>query len=239
MIDAVFISDLHLHPDDIAISERFNRFVVWAKQHTKTIYILGDLFHVWPGDDSLGPWSEFIAQQFSELAMNGIKLYYMHGNRDFLLGKRFAKLASFNMLSDPTTITLGNQKVMLSHGDRYCINDRAHQWLRCLTRNALFTWLFLKLPYSFRNNLVNKVRQHSEGNRNKSAYLMDIVPSAMLAHMKNLDTKILIHGHIHKPGCLSHVYHAKEYLQYVLSDWDDNPSILCYDREKSFYFVHI
>ena len=238
MIEAVFISDLHLHPQDIEISKRFNQFLVWAKQHVKKVYILGDLFHVWAGDDTLDDWSVSVAQQFNQLAASGIELYYMHGNRDFLLGKRFAKLASFNMLADPTLITLGKQQVMLSHGDRYCVHDRGHQWLRRLTRNVFFSTLFLSLTSGFRAHLVSKVRKHSQKNREKPSYLMDIVPSAMITHMQQLKTNILIHGHIHKPGLISHSYEGKNYLQYVLSDWDDNPSILCYDSKKGFYFDH-
>lgn len=236
MIDAVFISDLHLHPDDRAITERFNQFLIWAKENTRAVYILGDLFHVWPGDDGLDEWSTSIALQFKQLAATGIRLYYMHGNRDFLLGQRFARLASFQMLTDPTLIRLGDKTVMLSHGDRYCVNDKSHQRLRYLTRNRLFTCLFLSLPYQLRSRLVNKVRDHSQNNRYKSSFLMDIVHSVMLAHMFKFNSKVLIHGHIHQPGLTTHSYQGHTYLQYVLSDWDDNPSILCYDSQKSFYF---
>mgnify|MGYP000025162138 CR=1 FL=1 len=239
MIDAVFISDLHLHPQEKAITERFYRFVEWAASHTKVVYILGDFFHVWPGDDALDDWSRSIAMQLSWLSSQGVKIYFMHGNRDFLLGLRFAKLASMTLLNEPTVIMLGDTKVLLVHGDRYCIKDKGHQWLRWLTRNAIFPALFLRLPYKIRTKLVNKLRQHSQVNRNKPAAYMDIEVSVMLRHMQQLQVPILIHGHIHRPGVTTHEYQGEFYQQFVLSDWDDNPQLLCYDKSVGFYFVQL
>ncbi len=236
MIEAVFISDLHLHPQEKAILERFYRFIEWAASNTKVLYILGDFFHVWPGDDALDDWSLTIASRLSWLASQGVNIYFMHGNRDFLLGARFAKLASMTLLNEPTVIMLGNKKVLLMHGDRYCTKDKGHQWLRRLTRNAIFPALFLRLPYKFRVNLVNKVRQHSQTNRHKPAIYMDIVTSVMLEHMQQMQVQILVHGHIHKPGLTMHEHKGISYQQFVLSDWDDNPLLMCYDRPNGFYF---
>ncbi len=236
MIDAVFISDLHLHPEEQKITERFYRFIKWAANHTKTVYILGDFFHVWPGDDALDGWSKSIAERLSWLAAQGVKLNFMHGNRDFLLGKQFASLASMTILPDPTVITLGNTNVLLVHGDRYCTKDKGHQWLRQLTRNILFPRLFLFLPYSIRAKVVNKVRQHSQTNRSKPFIYMDIVVPVMLNHMQKMHTSVLVHGHIHKPGHTTHEFQGASYQQYVLSDWDDNPILMCYDRPNGFYF---
>lgn len=236
MIDAVFISDLHLHPEEAPIAERFERFIQWASSNTRAVYILGDFFHVWPGDDGLDAWSEGIGARLSWLASQGVTLSYMHGNRDFLLGPRFASLASMTLLREPTIITLGDRKVLLMHGDGYCIHDKAHQRLRRVTRNERFVNLFLKLPFSLRNKLVNTVREHSQNNRSKPAIYMDVVPSAMLNHMDSLQVRVLIHGHTHKPGLTTHDFKNEQYLQYVLSDWDDNPLLMCYDRANGFYF---
>ena len=239
MNDAVFISDLHLHPNDADITERFNTFIEWATHNTRSVYILGDFFHVWPGDDAIDAWSQSIAAKLAGLAAVGIKLFFLHGNRDFLLGEQFAQLASLTLLGEPTVIKLGNQNVLLVHGDRYCTNDKGHQWLRRLTRNPIFPRLFLLLPFPFRSKLVNEVRQRSQANRNKTTVDMDIVTSVMIDHMRRLDLSILIHGHIHKPGLTTHKYEGNNYLQYVLSDWDDKPNLLCYDRAKGFYFVRL
>ena len=237
MIEAVFISDLHLHPNEHAILHRFNQFIQWAANNTKNVYILGDFFHAWPGDDALDPWSQSIAEQLSWLSLQGVKLFFMHGNRDFLLGKRFAKQASLMMLSEPTVIILDGMKVLLVHGDRYCTKDKRHQWLRRLTRNSIFPALFLRLSYAFRAKIVNKVREHSQAHHNQPAAYMDVVVPVMLEHMQKLHVTTLIHGHTHKPGFISHPWGGEIYSQYVLSDWDDNPLIMCYDKANGFNFV--
>jgi len=236
MIDAVFISDLHLHPNEDLITDRFDRFIKWAANNTRTLYILGDFFHVWPGDDALDSWSETIASQLAGLVKQGIPVYFMHGNRDFLLGKRFAQLAGFTLLTEPTIITLGKDKILLMHGDRYCTDDKGHQWLRRLTRNWLFPRIFLLFPYKTRAKLVHTIRNRSQINRGKPAYQFDIVPSTMLKHMKQLNVETLIHGHTHKPGLTIHELEGIKYRQFVLSDWDDNPLLMCYDRPNGLYF---
>lgn len=237
MIDAVFISDLHLHPDDVGILNRFDAFLSWAQDSVKSIYILGDFFHAWPGDDSIDDWSRSIALKLSNLKQQGITLYYMHGNRDFLLGKTFAKLAGLQVLSDPTVIKLGEERVLLSHGDRYCTKDISHQRFRLLTRNLLFSTLFLCLPLSFRQKLVNKVRDISLSNTTKSMDEMDVVADAVIKHMNSYQLFILIHGHTHRPGLTEYNNNSRKLQRYVLSDWDDTPRFLCYDRTKGIYFA--
>ena len=239
MTEVVFISDLHLHPDDKDILDRFNDFIIWAKSSVKSIYILGDFFHAWAGDDSINDWSLGIAKQLNSISSQGISLYYMHGNRDFLLGKVFADLAGWNILSEPTIIQLGQEKVMLAHGDRYCTNDKAHQRFRLLTRNRLFTKLFLSLPLSYRERLVNKVRTLSQSNQTKTMAEMDVVPESVIKHMSEYKISTLIHGHTHKPGLTNHHNNSQELKRYVLSDWDDSPSILCYDNTIGIYFTQI
>lgn len=228
MIETVFISDLHLHPERADIQERFDAFVRWAKSSVKNIYILGDFFHAWAGDDSINDWSRGIAAQLRDLAASGICLFYMSGNRDFLLGSEFAQQAGWTVLHEPCVITLGEQHVLLVHGDRYCTKDKAHQRFRALTRNCLFSWFFLKLPLSYRERLVNKVRQMSEGAIVKTMEQMDVVPDAVKKHMLHYKVKLLIHGHTHKPGVTSYAVDGQELARYVLSDWDDRPTVLCY-----------
>jgi UDP-2,3-diacylglucosamine hydrolase len=239
MMDAVFISDLHLHPQDFLITERFHAFVQWASKNTNSIYILGDLFHVWPGDDAIDPWSESIAAQLSSLASQGIALYFMPGNRDFLLGERFLRLASLKRLREPTVITLGENKILLVHGDRYCTRDTGHVWLRRITRNIFFPSFFLSLPRSLRLKIVFAVRHRSQSQQAKSAPDMAVVESVLLAHMKQKGVHLLIHGHTHQPGLTVHEQQGVLYHRYVLSDWDDNPLIVCYDKSSGFYFTRL
>ena len=236
MIEAVFISDLHLHPGESIITERFQRFTSWAATNTRSVYILGDFFHVWAGDDAFDAWSASIASQLAGLAEKGVALYFMRGNRDFLLGDLFAKRAHVEMLTEPSLITLGGERVLLVHGDRYCTLDKGHQWLRRLTRNTIFPTVFLRIPLAWRNHLVNTIRKTSQANRNKPASTMDVVPAVMLEHMKQANVEIVVHGHTHKPGLTTYHCNTGTYKQYILSDWDDNPKILCYNESLGFYF---
>lgn len=233
---AVFISDLHLHPEEPLITARFNRFIEWAAQNTKTVYILGDFFHAWAGDDSIDSWSESIAKRLRWLSQQQVAIYFMHGNRDFLLGKAFADLAGIIILPEPAIIRLGDKRILLVHGDRYCTNDKGHQWLRRLTRNRWFSHFFLRLPYKVRAQLVSKIRQHSQTNRSKPYSKMDVVASDMIEHLQKYKVATLIHGHTHKPGLINHCYNEIMYSQYVLSDWDDNPRLLCYHKSMGIFF---
>ncbi|MGQ3891038.1 UDP-2,3-diacylglucosamine diphosphatase [Legionella sp. CNM-4043-24] len=236
-LDAVFISDLHLHPNNPEISERFNAFIDWAAAHTRVVYILGDFFHVWPGDDGLTDWSTDIASRLASLSGQGVQLYFMPGNRDFLIGQRFADLARMTLLTEPTVIQLDDLPVLLVHGDRYCTKDRGHQYLRALTRNRLFTRLFLSLPLALRNRVVAGVRRLSTS-RTWDPVAMDVVPEVVLAHMQACQVQTLIHGHTHKPGVSQYEHAEKIFSRYVLSDWDDKPKLLCYHNSKGLYFVH-
>lgn len=236
---AVFISDLHLHPDEPLILARFHQFIAWAAKNTETVYILGDFFHAWPGDDTMNNWSQAIAERLKWLSLQQVAIYYMHGNRDFLLGADFAKLAGITIIPEPTVIELGPHRILLAHGDRYCIHDKGHQRFRKLTRNRWFSSLFLRLPVSLRTKMVTKVRQRSQSNRSKTALQMDVVLEPMVTHMKKHQVKQLIHGHTHKPGLRIHCYNENRYSQYILSDWDDSPQLLCYHRSNSLEFNHI
>lgn len=236
-IEAVFISDLHLHPENVAIQERFNQFVHWARQHVQSVYILGDFFHVWPGDEALDAWSIPILEQLAQFTTSGIPVYFMPGNRDFLIGEHFIKASGVTLLEEPCVIRLHDEKILLMHGDAYCTNDKSHQWLRRLTRNRIFPKLFLKLPYAIRSRLVNSVRARSQANHSKPDSAFVIMPSVMIKHMQSLDVTTIIHGHIHKPGLSHYTNKGQYYRQYVLSDWDDIPSIVCYDETNGFYFV--
>ncbi len=238
MIDVVFISDLHLHPNEPHIQARFNSFIEWAKVSVKKVYILGDFFHAWVGDDSIDEWSNKIANQINSLVKLGITVSYMHGNRDFLLGKRFASLSGWNVLSEPTLIQLGDEPVLLVHGDGYCTKDLSHQRFRRITRNNIFTTIFLMLPLKYRQKLVNKVRDHSMTSA-KSIEEMDVVAMTVIDHMLSNKVHLLIHGHTHKPGITRYERDNQELIRYVLSDWDDTPQLLCYDNTKGLFFTHI
>lgn len=235
MNEAVFISDLHLNPQQPDIFKKFQTFVHWAETRTKAIYILGDFLHVWPGDDAIDAWSEGIIALLLRLHARGILVYFMPGNRDFLLGSQFLQQTKMIPLDEPAVITLGDQRVLLVHGDRYCTNDRSHQLFRKLTRSRHFKQYFLRLPYTVRTKLVNQVRHHSQYNKRKPLATMQIVVKDMVAEMHKHNVLIIIHGHIHQPGLTIHQQSGAAFHQYVLSDWDENPTILCYNRSNYIF----
>ncbi len=233
--EAMFISDLHLHPNEPQITAKFLEFCKWAKGRTKRLYILGDFVHAWPGDDAIDAWSNEIIAVLADLVNSGIKTYFMPGNRDFLIGNKFLKLAKLQKLSEPAIITLGAKKVLLVHGDRYCTTDKAHQRLRRFTRNSLFKLVFLRVPYKYRSRIVNKVRQYS-ANNTKITKDMLTVPQSISAHLRGFKLDTVIHGHTHIPGLTIHTDKHGEFLQYVLSDWDENPLVMCYNNTNDFYY---
>ncbi len=238
MNEAVFISDLHLHPDQPVILDKFRTFVSWAAINTRSLYILGDFLHVWPGDDALDVWSEEIVRLLAGLSEQGIPVFFMAGNRDFLIGPTFLHQANMQSLVDPTLIHLGTESVLLSHGDAYCTQDTAHQWFRRLTRNRWFRFLFLRLPYTLRQSLVSQVRHYSQNNIRKLPATLQTVPEAMQKDIQSFAAHILIHGHTHQPGLRAHQHDDISWEEYTLSDWDENPSILCYNKSK-YQFVSV
>ena len=237
-MNAVFISDLHLNPNEIQITNRFYSFIEWAAHNTKQLYILGDFLHVWPGDDALDDWSLDIVGRLFWLSQQGVQVYFMPGNRDFLIGDRFIKLSGMQRLNDPTVIQLGTEKFLLAHGDQYCTHDRSHQYLRGLTRNRIFPWFFLKLPLCIRQFCVSSLRQHSQNNRKKTIKKLSVNASAMLMDMSRQSVKKIIHGHTHQYGIHTHTYKKQTYQQYILSDWEHEPHLLCYNRAEELEYMH-
>lgn len=241
MNEAVFISDLHLHPKQPEITLRFKDFLAWAEHATKAIYILGDFFHVWLGDDEIDDFAKEIAQALKRLQQRGIQLYWMPGNRDFLMGQRFLTLAGLTALKDPSLIILPGLRIMLSHGDAYCVHDYAHQLLRFITRNAIFKSLFCLLPFRWRKSLGMGLRQFSQNQKkrptNHKKY--SIGQHKLFKHMLEFGITQVIYGHIHRPQIITSDWKARRMYQYILSDWDANPKILCYNLTKGFYFIDL
>lgn len=238
MLEAVFISDLHLHPEEPLIQQRFEQFLKWAASSCRKLYILGDFFHVWAGDDNMDAWSEKIAQDLKALSEQGVQIFFMHGNRDFLLGQTFAQKAGMEVIQEPYSLQLDEQGILLTHGDQFCLADKSHQRFRKVTRNPVFRYLFLQLPLRIRKKLVNKVRTISQTGKKKDNVNMDVVPDALLKSLIKYKKTVAIHGHTHKPGFNLLHQNGLVYRHIVLSDWDDSPLLLCYDKSKGFYFNH-
>ena len=240
MNDAVFISDLHLHPDSPDIHARFLRFLDWAKNHTKSLYILGDFFHVWVGDDCLDTYTKTIVEHLNNLHQEGVRLFFLPGNRDFLIGDDFLQEAKLKRLHDPCVIKLSGERLFLTHGDAYCSRDYGHMLLRKLTRPKLFQILFNQLPKSFRYFCVHQLRTYSKGvNRKQKDNIYQVVDDHLCKDMLAYHVHTAIYGHVHLPQKKEHTFKKQLYTHYVLSDWDAEASILCYNKVDGVYFKKI
>lgn len=223
MRHTLFISDLHLEPQRPDISAGFFRFLQTQATQADALYILGDLFEAWIGDDAE---SEFTQQVQAALAELKIPVYLMRGNRDFLLGQTFARAAHCELLADPCKISLYGQDITLSHGDMLCTLDKKHQRFRKYAHNPQYNRLFLALPLSFRQWLARKIRHVSRSHTRKTAYeIMDVTVEAVDNLMRQQQTRLLIHGHTHRPAI--HSIDSDRH-RIVLGDWHQQGSALIY-----------
>lgn len=214
----LFISDLHLSeaiPHTVAAFERFIR--VTADQ-ADSVFILGDLFEYWIGDDMLAdPFIARMTALMHTLSERGIALYVMHGNRDFLLGKRFMKAASAIWLPDPIAITAFGTRIALAHGDALCTDDRGYQIFRKFARNRLAQMLFLAWPLRWRRALAENMRRKSEAGRERPALpRYDVTPRGVAALFRRSRAITIVHGHTHRPAR----HQEPGGLRWVLPDWD-------------------
>ncbi|QZA77972.1 UDP-2,3-diacylglucosamine diphosphatase [Deefgea tanakiae] len=214
-----FISDLHLSPNDSATVHTFQQFMSTTARDAERLYILGDLFEYWFGDDQLE--DAFYAEQVAHIAAvakSGVDIYFMGGNRDLLISKRFARAAQLTLLPDPTLIELQGQSIILAHGDLYCTDDVAYQRYRRLAHNRIVQFIWLNLPKKVRDQQINNLRNKSKkANQNKDQMIMDVNAQAIEKALKQSTAKILIHGHTHRPAQHQH----ENGIRWVLPDWQD------------------
>lgn len=196
----LFISDLHLNEREPKITNTFFYFLDHIAIEADALYILGDFFESYIGDDDRTAFIASIAKALAHFTQSGIPVFLMHGNRDFLIGKSFEEKSGVMLIPDPTIITLYDQKILLMHGDSLCTDDKAHQRFRKITRNKLVQKIFLSLPISFRQKFAKQLREESmQQHQTKSLKIMDVNENAVNAAIKKFQVTRLIHGHTHKP----------------------------------------
>ena len=213
-----FIADLHLSEAIPQTVAAFEHFIMVTAEHADSVFILGDLFEYWIGDDMLAePFPARMAKLMHTLTERGIALYIMHGNRDFLLGKRFMKAAGAIWLPDPFVITAFGKRIVLAHGDGLCTADRAYQRFRAFARNAFAQRLFLALPLDTRLGIGQRMRTKSEGARVMGVSAKyDVTKKAVSEVFIRNHTDTLIHGHTHRPA----MHREVEGVRWVLPDWE-------------------
>lgn len=222
----VLISDLHLSPKEPALVQAFLALLddCLALPQLKRLFILGDWFEVWIGDDAYLTLSENARQshwltplivKLKKLRIAGCEILVMHGNRDFLLGQPFCSLFGGELIYEPYYLTVGQQSYRLEHGDALCTDDKKYQFFRKMMRNRLTQWYLLNKSLTKRLAIADKLRQKSQqNNANKAAYIMDVNEDAVIQAIADSDA--LLHGHTHRPAIHQAMTDKK---RYVLGDW--------------------
>lgn len=230
---SLFISDLHLSPSDPSRIQLTVDFLKNQTTHTSKLYILGDLFDTWLGDDVVPEEFDPLIEQLQQLHQSGIKTYLMVGNRDFMIGKAFSERVGCELLTDTYIIDLYGTKTLLLHGDTLCIDDVAYQRYRRWSRNRLLQWCFLHLSARYRQGISDKIKQKShEQKQTKSAMIMDVNQQQVEHIMKKYSVTQLIHGHTHRPAIHSFDMGGEKAKRIVLGDWDNEVSYLQCDEQQ-------
>ena len=226
-MSTLFISDLHLSPSNPDLIQTTVEFLAQQASKIDQLYILGDLFNTWLGDDIVPDEFQPLIEQLTKLKQVGIKSYLMVGNRDFMLGKAFADSSGMSLLHEPTLIEIGQCKVLLMHGASLCIDDISYQRYRLWSRNRFLQYCFLMLPATYRQRISDKIKQKSHNKKQyKSAEIMDVNHNEVDRVMAKFRVDYLLHGHTHRPAI-----HDLGHQQYriVLGDWEKQPSFIVFD----------
>ena len=219
----LFISDLHLEESRPDITGAFLRFMNEEAPRAEHLYILGDFFEAWIGDDEHTPLQEQVAAALRTLSGNGTRIFLMHGNRDFLLGEDFCARAGATLLDDPTLIDLYGTPTLLMHGDSLCTADVEYQKFRANMRNPKTQKLILARPLKDRQQMARQLREMSMAtNSDKAEDIMDVTPDEVVRVMEAHDVPRLIHGHTHRPAEHTLKVNIKTAKRIVLGDWDKN-----------------
>lgn len=233
MKPTLFISDLHLCPSRPAVNTLFFRFLADEAPRADALYILGDLFEYWIGDDDMASsLNAEVVTALRALSDTGTRVFFMHGNRDFLIGPAFAEAARLTLLPDPTVIELHGQRVLLMHGDTLCTDDTDYQRFRAMVRDPVWQAAFLARPLADRRTEVEAMRSRSEASkREKPMAIMDVSPRAVEDVLRIFAyPPLLIHGHTHRPAHHEVVVDGHNCARRVLADWhDDRASYVCLD----------
>lgn len=233
----LFVSDLHLSPQAPGVTRLFLDFLAGRARAAAELYVLGDLFEAWPGDDCIDDpddrYNAGIVAALRELSDAGVALSVMRGNRDFLLGDDFAAKSGARLLPDPYVLSLPAWQFVLAHGDALCTDDREYQTFRLQVRDPAWRAAFLAKPLAERKAIAAALRQQSENSkRDKAQYQMDLNAGATEDFLREHGYATFIHGHTHRPATHDHIVDGIHVERWVLADWhDDRGECLCWDGE--------
>lgn len=223
----LFISDLHLDENEPKITQDFLALLASCDASVDAIYILGDLFEAWIGDDDDTPFHRKIIQALYTVTRKGLPIYLLYGNRDFLIGKKFLRETGCQLLADEEKIILYGEPVLLMHGDTLCTRDAAYIKSRKKTRNVFIQTLFLLLPLSIRKKIADKMRAKSMAYiKSAPTEIMDVTQEEVERVMKKHHVKYLIHGHTHKPAFHELTLNQQPATRMVLGAWHDGANMI-------------
>ncbi len=236
----LFISDLHLDASRPAITDLFLEFLRREGPAADALYILGDLFEAWIGDDAPSPAGDAVAVALRAVADAGVPVYFIRGNRDFLLGEDYARRSGMRILPDPSVIDLYGKPVLLQHGDLLCTDDIPYQQFRAQTRDPAFQAQFLSQPLAARVAFAQKARDTSQsrqsemkqGDRAQFEAVTDVAPAEVQATFARYGVDTMIHGHTHRPAIHELQVAGRGCRRIVLGDWYEQGSVLRVDADR-------
>ena len=227
----LFISDLHLEIDRPDIGEQFFAFLEDEAPDAEALYILGDLFDAWVGDDDPNPHYADVKAGLKALVDSGLPVYFMHGNRDFMVGEEFAKETGVRILPDPVAVDLYGSHVLLSHGDALCTDDFEYQKVRVMTRRPEWQAMMLAKPLEERLLLAKAAREESRARgQTLDMDIMDVNQDAVKRTILDYGVDILLHGHTHRPDIHFVELDDRVAKRIVLGDWYDQGSVVRWDE---------
>lgn len=226
----LFISDLHLEGDRPDIAGQFFDFLRSEAARADALYILGDLFESWVGDDDPDPHYAEVKEALRKLATGGTPLYFMHGNRDFMIGQRFAEETAATLLADPVLLRIEGTEVLLSHGDAMCTDDTEYQAFRQMTRNPAWQAMMLQKPLAERLAFARQARAASmQRGATLNPVISDVNQAAVEALMRGHGATLLLHGHTHRPAVHEFTLDGQPATRIVLGDWYEQGSVVRWD----------
>ncbi len=235
MPETLFASDVHLNAAHPEVTERFFEFLQQRAARADALYLLGDVFEYWIGDDVASELSQRFAEHMTALSAAGVRCAFLHGNRDFLLGQSFANACGMQLLPAQQVIQLGVHKVLLLHGDELCTDDAAYQAIRATIRTPVWQDEFLDKTVQQRIDFADQARAASQSHTRAAAdEIMDVNEAAVLQQFKQHNVDLMIHGHTHRPAMHRH----GDALRVVLGDWHNQASVLSWRDGRLNLYMH-
>lgn len=232
----LFISDLHLQYSHKDSTQAFIHLLLQESTQADALYILGDLFDTWIGDDDITAFHQKIILALQQARRQGLPIYLLTGNRDFLLGADFAKAAGLQLISEPYLFMLYEKPTLLMHGDSLCTFDHLHQYWRTCTRHPFIQRAALRIPLPWRRRLAQWLRQRSQSHQQAVAdYKLDVNLQAVNKTLQQSPAQLLIHGHTHRPG----IHRDTSFTRIVLGAWHHHASILRYHEDGQFILQEV